>query len=436
MYTNGSLVSDRLQPHSTTMECPICVSVYTKNRSKIECPSCQHEACASCVRHYLLENTIEPKCMHCSVRWNMEFIRSRLSVSFLNKEYRKKQEASLTAEAETRFDEFNRILQKENKIEAVRKEMREIEDQMTTLKKLLNARTTEYWRLKSSSDAPAQERQEFFMACPRTECRGRVSSAYKCGLCEHWICPDCHGDKGLERHSEHECKDDDKKTVEVLRENTKPCPKCHTGIFKVSGCDQMWCVSCHTCFSWGSGKILTGRVHNPHFYEFLRQTNGGEAPRNALDIPCGGVPHIHQLRNHIKTFPDVDQAKIRHCHRMIIHLEEITLPRLERLRHRDDVHLGVSYLRGTISREEWGRQMFLLKRKGEKGQRYLDVVQMLVGTGGDIFRNILSDTSPSKDIVAHIDNLIAYTNEQIRVINRQYGSSLPSFQYDLQAYPF
>lgn len=50
-------------------------------------------------------------------------------------------------------------------------------------------------------------------------------------------------------------------------------------------CDQMWCTSCNTAFSWRTLKIVNGTVHNPHYFEYLRQN--GQQDRDPLDIQCG-----------------------------------------------------------------------------------------------------------------------------------------------------
>jgi hypothetical protein len=49
----------------------------------------------------------------------------------------------------------------------------------------------------------------------------------------------------------------------------------------------MFCTACNDCaFDWVTGRIETV-IHNPHYYEFQRQRNGGQAPRVAGDILCG-----------------------------------------------------------------------------------------------------------------------------------------------------
>jgi len=38
----------------------------------------------------------------------------------------------------------------------------------------------------------------------------------------------------------------------------------------VKNCDQMYCTQCNTAFSWKTGTLETGRIHNPHYYEQIR----------------------------------------------------------------------------------------------------------------------------------------------------------------------
>ena len=52
----------------------------------------------------------------------------------------------------------------------------------------------------------------------------------------------------------------------------------------------MWCTQCHVAFDWRTGAIETGRIHNPHYFEFKKRS------REHGDIPCGGRPTHSELR--------------------------------------------------------------------------------------------------------------------------------------------
>jgi hypothetical protein len=49
---------------------------------------------------------------------------------------------------------------------------------------------------------------------------------------------------------------------------------------------MMFCILCHTSFSWRTGKIETGIIYNPHYFEWL-QNSGTVIERNPNEIRCG-----------------------------------------------------------------------------------------------------------------------------------------------------
>jgi len=144
-----------------------------------------------------------------------------------------------------------------------------------------------------------KKRATFIRRCPSEGCRGFLSSAWKCGVCELFSCSECHEVKGATRDSLHTCDPGNVETAKLLAKDTKACPKCGEMITKIDGCDQMWCISCHSAFSWRTGQIVSGIVHNPHYYEWQRKQNNGEAPRNIGDIPCGGLLDWADIRRPI-----------------------------------------------------------------------------------------------------------------------------------------
>lgn len=97
---------------------------------------------------------------------------------------------------------------------------------------------------------------------------GRITDKYVCDICKCKFCDKCL--KDLNSNSEHVCKDEDILSFNEIVENTKPCPKCSTRIFKISGCSQMFCTNCHVGFDWNTGKIINGQFHNPHRNEWLK----------------------------------------------------------------------------------------------------------------------------------------------------------------------
>jgi hypothetical protein len=121
--------------------------------------------------------------------------------------------------------------------------------------------------------------------CPKEGCRGFVKGTpeWACGLCNSRVCPRCERIEA----TGHRCVAEDVETARLIRRDTKPCPGCAAPIEKIDGCDQMFCVSCTTVFSWDTGRVqATGQVHNPEYFRWLRD-RGEEVPRDPDDTPCG-----------------------------------------------------------------------------------------------------------------------------------------------------
>ena len=117
------------------------------------------------------------------------------------------QMGELRREREEMKGELNRL---EGPYDAMRKEFNEMGQE-------LNTAIRNYWvtthAYEGNDRAPIQ-RREFIMKCSDTECRGFLSSAYKCGTCEKWTCPDCLLTIGLDKEAEHTCNPD---TVETAK---------------------------------------------------------------------------------------------------------------------------------------------------------------------------------------------------------------------------
>ncbi len=114
-------------------------------------------------------------------------------------------------------------------------------------------------------------KSEYVKQCVRNDCRGFVASKdWKCSLCNTTVCSDCYELK----EGKHSCKDDDVKTANLLKSDTKPCPNCKTSIFRTYGCDNMFCTKCKTGFNWRTLEILTVEQNdNPYMIQYLSNLN-------------------------------------------------------------------------------------------------------------------------------------------------------------------
>lgn len=90
-----------------------------------------------------------------------------------------------------------------------------------------------------------------------------------CNLCHTKYCPDCiHPILNSHHHSQE---DIDK--WKLIKDTTKPYPKCGFRFEKLDGCDDMFCTNCHTGFIWSSSEIKLGSFHNPERQKWLKNIN-------------------------------------------------------------------------------------------------------------------------------------------------------------------
>ena len=275
-------------------------------------------------------------------------------------------------------------------------------DEYETQRAELTALTRSFWRNRqlyegTATDAPAQ-RREFIMKCADETCRGFLSTNYKCGTCEKWTCTQCLVVIGTDKDAPHTCDANTVETAKTIKSETRPCPKCGTRIFKIDGCDQMWCVmeGCGTAFSWNSGHVVTGTIHNPHYYEWLRRTGGGAPAREVGDIPCGGLPAIYHMVNAIRStyIPDPVKALILETHRNISELINTRLrdypARPEALANKD---VDVQYLMNNLSEAEWQRQLELSEARFNRKKEIGQILQTLATAGSDMMNHIVNQSA-------------------------------------------
>lgn len=260
------------------MSCNICVENYNNStRKQVDCFYCDYSACRSCCETYIL-NEAKPCCMNteCNKEWTRKFIVDNFTNAFITKKYKKHLEDVLFERERSLMPETQVVIErqkaeekrKDAEIEAKAELLRyQCEMEILKLKKQLNGEVKEtmykkehelskkyydllYARNTNTNDRElnaaiqaslqdidtVKEKKRFIRSCSDPECKGFLSSQWKCGLCDKWTCPDCHENKGLDRNGPHTCDPNNVASAKLISHDSKPCPNCHTGIFKIDGC--------------------------------------------------------------------------------------------------------------------------------------------------------------------------------------------------------
>ena len=289
--------------------------------------------------------------------------------------------------------------------------------------------------LRSRREETPQSERRFVRGCPKDDCKGYLSTGWKCGLCNDHVCSNCHVPTKI--GEEHICDPDVAATAQLIASESKPCPGCRVNIYKIDGCNQMWCTQCKTPWDWKSGRIET-KVHNPHYLEYLRTrgTEGAQPDRNPNEVRCGREIDDTFARafGFILKRHDFSLDEVKRVHaiaRGLVHFDTYFIngelgdsPNAEFLR--------ICYMRGLLDEKTFKKRVQMTYKKFHKEKELQEVFVMFKQTVTDIlyrYRDAL-DTAETRDealshisILDEVGHLEQYVNVCLKNIAVAYQST-------------
>jgi hypothetical protein len=271
------------------------------------------------------------------------------------------------------------------------------------------------------------ERKEFIRGCPSPDCKGFLSQSLICGLCDIRACSKCHE---VKTNDEHVCDPNSVETVKMLARDSKSCPKCASVIYKIGGCDQMYCVQCNTAFSWKTGKLCSGVIHNPHYFEYMRTRNLDT--RNVLDVGCGGLPHIWDLQ--------VVTGRSKRCAdilRSALHFMDIEMPKynVNLTNPNRNLVLRILWMVNDISDNEFKKKLQQVDKDLNKRLEIGQVMSTFIQVLSDTFNTMIANADRDHIAVCQkfdmkYGELSVYFNEILQDISCTYDCSTPWISKD------
>ena len=431
----------RIEREVNNMEsCPICCNDYNRvTRKQVECNYCHNQQCTECIKTYMLGTLEDPSCMQCKHPWTLDFVEQHLPKTWLRKDLQKHRADILFDREKAMLPETQLHLEHERNMH-VRILLQDIwgcvgrfneriddADIPDNIRQLLNTIEEHYSNMPerpSQSNAVANE-PEFVRNCPVDGCRGFIrNKTWCCGMCQVKLCSKCEVVLGEE--DPHTCDPETIETIKLIKRDSKPCPSGKALIFKIDGCDQMWCIQCKTAFSWVSGRIETGRIHNPEYYRWMREHNNGAVPREPGDgCPGGGnnetLPYGHIVNTFVKGLPE--RNKIMEMHMQLEHITWLCRSTRQFIERNSNNHdLRVKFLKQHISELDFKTKLQRKEKQRRHKQAYLNIYNLVLSVGINVFHEFLR-TNDSKLLFAAMKEICEYCLDQVDSINTQFSST-------------
>jgi len=294
-------------------ECFVCCTEKSNNKFfKCDNKDCNFNVCIECNKKYLLTCIQDEHCMNCKNAINYESFLRQFDKSWVYGKYKTHKENVLIDIEKQRFKDDMAEIAVQNEIKNINKEIENAYRKYRESVRHLEVRRSELYQPKNKTKYISNYQ------CPYQECNGFLDNDFKCGLCSKQTCKKCY--VIINSNEEHECNEEQIETFKKIKEESKTCPSCGEFISKISGCDQMFCVKCGTAFSWKTGQIEKGVVHNPHAHAFFQNNpHLGEIYRNNINGNNGNgcrphVPHYIEINEKI---PHEYRNEIRNLHRTV-----------------------------------------------------------------------------------------------------------------------
>lgn len=466
--------------------CPVCINNFNKRRVKVTCPKCQNDCCRDCFQTFIKNTVGEIYCMHCKHPLDYDFIQQNTTKTFMKDDYKVHLENILLDKEKSLLSETIHEIENEIAADKIRKEYSKLDkinsyeiayvdceksiinnkirqlqlqahikqisydEEIKALRAEFNKLNTKINELfqkseqlelelelelsKIGSNIESKERKKFIKPCPAEDCRGLLSTQYVCGICSTKVCPDC---LEIKKDKEHTCKPENVATAKLIKESTKPCPKCGVLIHRIDGCSHLFCIECKTAFDYITGKIHTNGNSNPLYWQW-RQSQG-DAPVGHQECPEMTVPRMNHITMALEIVDYNMAAYIQSLVDFGIHLRDYEMPRLEIDYIEYNRDLRKNYLQKIISEDEWKIQLQRRYKDSIKRKDIRNVYQIfVVETFGILFkltehyRNInngkpiplttLREAAPSLNkFFEEYEVVREYCNNQLLAISKKYN---------------
>ena len=426
------------------MACPICCE--DVSTPPIECSYCLFSACHDCTKRFLMDfSTIAPKCMGCRKEWSIEFVMEHIpdkswlgayiAEHLFDTEKRllptAQKDASIMIQIRNLRAQVQNIPSiqkmknrrfKNDIIDQKRQEKKDIMERIKALKSHCSLFNQDHDadNDKATSATPKKDNKTTYIKpCSMDGCRGYINTSFVCETCHTQLCKTCHAHKPAT--GPHRCDPNDVLSAREIMASTKQCPKCFVPIWKISGCNQIYCTACHCVFDWETGTVDNGIIHNPHYYEWLAANAHTTANTTELEnVACGDIPPPHVFI----TYANKNSMLLK-IYRILTHIRVVIQPEYTIDQVKDNHDLRVAFLAHDFDEATFKLKIYNREKRRMKLRAFIDLITLEVNILSDIVRTVVyTNTWSIQDITNTFNNLALFHEQTTQNIAKIHGGAV------------
>jgi hypothetical protein len=430
-------------------ECSICVSPFNKtSRKMVDCGRCDEKVCMECVKKYFDTTINDPHCMHCHHAWDLFYVNKTMSRNYMTSQWKSTRSDLLFRREQSFFPETMPLVALEVEKEGLVEELSKIAEQEVTLRQRkveIQRRHNAILYRQNHPNEPVEAgggvvaggavRSTTFSIrqCATANCKGFLDNKGHCILCNKSTCLRCnvivHPKPEEGGQPAHECREDDLQTWDLIRSSSKPCPNCGTRTQRTEGCAQMFCIGCHKAWNWNTGKIETGPVHNPHYYEWAARIGVENLQQQQLQDPCNrrvvwNYWHFNNLvRDNTSSIAGLGD-KFRRVHQYLNHIAHHEVESSRNRVNQNNTDLRISYLRNKIDDAVYKKKLIAREIQRQKDVRLLDVYETLSMVSEQLLLDLSNRRLTFPQFFDRLKEAQKFVNENIGEINACFKSNI------------
>ena len=268
--------------------------------------------------------------------------------------------------------------------------------------------------------------------CFSEDCNGLVDIDNVCTSCNMLNCKKCSSICDLK--VKHTCKEEDIQTTQLLKDSTR-CPSCKEVVTKISGCDVMWCIKCHTHFDYMTGDFIkNGNLHNPEYVEYLEKNNI-DINLNLIDI----LPY--------PTLPDSEwknETLINLISDVYVFYNSFVIDQIYQSPHNVNLNIFnhmsnrqleqkmyVDHILGFVNDKKIKTEIGRLHKSKLAWKSYQKIIEEFVLKLKSIYEEHLIEVINQNSFIKNLKETCDETNKNLSIIENRYGNKGPFVHFDL-----